>query len=153
MPASKPQQCNKGCGQMLYFDRTDPLGMSQSGKPVPLEWDDGPSGNPHNCPKSDYNQQRRGGPNMTTVQQPTRPTNTESSAADAMTTQEKQMFIANQLDALGKIELIISRLEALQQLAYGTDKKVTKLLENEIGNPLDDDGDSQRENPEREDNL
>lgn len=90
---------------------------------------------------------------MTTVQQPTRPTNTESSAADAMTTQEKQMFIANQLDALGKIELIISRLEALQQLAYGTDKKVTKLLENEIGNPLDDDGDSQRENPEREDNL
>lgn len=153
MPASKPQQCNKGCGQMLYFDRSDPLGMSQSGKPVPLEWDDGPSGNPHNCPKSDYNQQRRGGPNMTTVQQPMSANTESSAAADAMTTQEKQMFIANQLDALGKIELIISRLEALQQLAYGTDKKVTKLLENEIDNPLDDDGDSQRENPEREDNL
>lgn len=153
MPASKPQQCNKGCGQMLYFDRTDPLGMSQSGKPVPLEWDDGPSGNPHNCPKSDYNQQRRGsGPNMTTVQQP-RTTTTIESSADPMTTQEKQLFIANQLDALGKIELMLSRLEALQRLAFGTDKKVTKLLENEIGNPLDDDGDSQRENPEREDNL
>lgn len=148
MPASKPQQCNKGCGQMLYFDRTDPLGMSQSGKPVPLEWDDGPSGNPHNCPKSDYNQQRRGGPNMTTVQQPRATTTTIESSADPMTTQEKQLFIANQLDALGKIELMLSRLEALQKVVFGTDKKVTKLLENEIGNPLDDDGDSLRESNE-----
>lgn len=139
---------------MLYFDRNDPLGTSQSGKPVPLEWDNGPSGNPHNCPNNPYNQQRKAGsgPEMTTVQQPRAATTTIESSADPMTTQEKQMFIANQLDALGKIELMLSRLEALQRIVYGTDKKVTKLLENEIGNPLDDDGDFQRENPEAEDN-
>ena len=85
---------------------------------------------------------------MTTVQQPRATTTTIESSADPMTTQEKQLFIANQLDALGKIELMLSRLEALQKVVFGTDKKVTKLLENEIGNPLDDDGDSLRESNE-----
>jgi len=45
--------CRNGCGVQIKFD---PYRKSQSGKMIPLE---AHSGEPHQCPKSQYNQQKQ----------------------------------------------------------------------------------------------
>jgi hypothetical protein len=39
-------QCNKGCGQEIYFDANDVNGRTESGKWIPL---DRQTGEPHRC--------------------------------------------------------------------------------------------------------
>jgi hypothetical protein len=130
---------------MLYFDRNDPLGLSQSGKPVPLEWEDGPSGNPHNCPNNPYNQGR----NQPSTPRPT--TQTARATVETVPTVAEKMDRSNILEILGKVEAIMARVDSMGQMIYNLDKKVTQILQR--NDPLNDDGDSLRENPEAEDNA
>lgn len=131
----KPLECNRGCGQMVYFDRQSENGYSKNGKMVPLQWDEkeGPTDTGHQCPNSDYNR-NRGGPGTSTTTQ-----------SREVTPSGMEMVLGNTLDILGKVESLTQKTDAQGRLIYeilNVIKKQTNL------DPLNNDGDSQRENPE-----
>lgn len=60
-PRTDPEKCRRGCGMMVYLDFVRPEGKTESGKYRPLVYYPDTnefSGQPHDCPKSEYNQKK-----------------------------------------------------------------------------------------------
>jgi hypothetical protein len=135
----KPVDCNRGCGQLVYFDRTSENGWSQTGKMVPLQWSEekGPTDEGHQCPNSDYNKRRMGGQQTTAVgggrREPPVPSGTE-------------MILGNTLDILSKIELVLQRVEAQAQLTYSIRRDMDKLIKAQLGESGSLEGTSETDN-------
>ena len=147
--ARKPLMCRNGCGTAIWFDwerKFDDLGYTQnSDKPnIPLEVDDKTGEHlpkKHQCPNSEYNKKQRGEETSTTTATTAR-TNTVESAA-------LQSILGNTLDIMGRVEAINEKLdELIPRFNQLVDMYQHSLAPAE--NPLDDDGDSSRENPEDE---
>lgn len=121
----------RNCGEVIHFD---PKRKSQSGKFIPLEED----GEPHQCPESDYAKKQRTGDSSSSTTAGTTTIKTESVESVAL-----KGVLGNTLDIIARVERLETRIDELS----GFIKKLTDHL---VSNPLDDDGDSERENPERE---
>lgn len=125
-----PLYCRNQCGQQIWFDwekEFDTLGYTpNSDKPnIPLEVGEDGKHLPkkHQCPNSDYAQKKNGGAKMGNVQ--------------------IEAVLGNTMDIIARIEKLEIKYDEMAANFH-------KLVEHLIHNPLDDDGDSMRENPEPE---
>lgn len=148
MAKEKTPQCNKGCGQRVWFDwsaKAGEPGRSDFGKMRALQVSEAGEmlNQIHECPNSTYG--KRGGGNGQQTKAPTLDTTTI------------ETLLGNSYDhsaRLEKMETTVNMIGTLdQQLSGKIDKlqhdfdQLSKYL---VRNPLDDDGDSNRENPEPE---
>lgn len=121
-PKFRPVECNRGCGQQVYFDRQSENGWSSSGKMVPLQWDEdkGPTDTGHQCPNSDYNRSRKGGGGSGSQQ-------TTTGAREEKVPSGMEMVLGNTLDILGKVEMIVQRVEAMGKQLYSLQKDIDAI--------------------------
>jgi hypothetical protein len=141
MAKRAPLICRNGCGQTIWFDwerKFDDLGYTNnSSKPnIPLEVSETGEHLPkkHQCPNSEYAKKQQSGSATETVKD------------NSVTTAALQGVLGNTLD-------IISRLDKLEHKFDELTPRFNQLVDMvtaQQGNPLDDDGDSNRENPENE---
>jgi hypothetical protein len=155
MVREKTPPCNNGCGQRIWFDWNaqagDP-GRSERGKMRPLQVsEDGALLNQiHDCPNSTYNKDKgisdSGNRNTTSST-----TTTVSTAALAIGI---EAIGANTNVIAAGLSKLQTEVDELSRMVYRTNeellKRLDKILMHLMGNPLDDDGDSQRENQEPE---
>ena len=138
--ARKPLMCRNECGTAIWFDwerKFDDLGYTpNSDKPnIPLEVDTKTGEHlpkKHQCPNSEYNRKQRG----EDVSVPAKP-NVEGAALQAI--------LGNTLDMMGMIEKINEKLDDLIPRFNQLVDSYHALLRQQTGDPLDDDGDSSRE--------
>ena len=134
--------CRNECGTAIWFDwehKYDDLGYtSNSTKPnIPLEVAEDGEHLPkkHQCPNSEYAKKQ---------QVSTSSTNGESKAT--ITNVALQGVLGNTLDIISRLDKIEHRFD---ELIPRFNQLVDTVAANQ-GNPLDDDGDSNRESPEDE---
>lgn len=164
MSRSKTPPCSRGCGQKVWFDwsaKAGEPGRSDFGKLRPLQVsEEGECINEiHDCPNSDYNrkqQPQRQAPSTTTV------SNIGGGNMEAV--------LGNTMDIVARVEKLDTTMNMIGTLDQQLSTKIDKLQQdideliprfNQLvdmvtanqGNPLDDDGDSLRDNPEAEDNT
>jgi hypothetical protein len=159
MSREKTPPCSRGCGQRVWFNwsaKAGEPGRSDFGKLRPLQVsEEGEMLNEtHDCPNSDYNKKQQ------SRQVPT----SSASTTTAYSAGNMEAVLGNTMDAIARIEKLDHTVNMIgtldQQLSGKIDRlqhdldelipRFNQLVEHIIHNPLDDDGDSQRENPEPE---
>jgi hypothetical protein len=136
MSREKTPLCRNECGQRVWFNwsaKAGEPGRSDFGKLRPLQVsEEGECLNEtHDCPNSDYNRKQQ------SRQVPT------SSTSTTTTYSGMEAVLGNTLDIIARIEKIDHQLALISRLLFQLSNKLN-------ANPLDDDGDSNRENPEPE---
>jgi len=136
MSKQPPLICRNGCGQQLWFDwerKFDDLGYTQnSEKPnIPLEVAEDGEHLPrkHQCPNSEYAKKQQEGKEADRGGSYRNDTTKENLSTVAL-----QGILGNTLDLLAKLDKLQNSFD--------------ELVKEQKGNPLDDDGDSSRENDE-----
>lgn len=158
MAREKTPPCSRGCGQRVWFDwgaKAGEPGRSDFGKLRPLQVsEDGEQLNEiHDCPNSDWNKKQ---------QSRQVPTTTTTAATTAYSAGNMEAVLGNTMDAIARIEKLDNTMNMIGTLDQQLSQKINKLQHdideliprfNQLvdmvtanrGNPLDDDGDSQRE--------
>lgn len=149
MAKEKTPLCNKECGQRVHFNfgaKAGEPGRSDFGKLRALQVSEtGELLNEiHECPKSTYGK-RSGG-------------NGQVTKAPAVDTTTIETLLGNSYDQSARLEKIETQLQKtetqaqlISRLVFEVSNKIDQLIgQRHItnNNPLDDDGDSIRENPE-----
>lgn len=146
MAREKTPPCNKGCGQRVWFNwsaKAGEPGRSDFGKLRALQVSEEGQmlDEIHECPNSTYGK-RSGGDGQQTKQAP--------AAVDTTTI---ETLLGNSYDHSARLEKIETQVQLISRLVFEVSNKIDRLAGQKHitnNNPLDDDGDSIRENPERE---
>lgn len=137
----------RGCGRPIKFDNAV---KSASGKAIPLEM----NGDKHNCPANPYNQQRQTGSGGGQGTDSYKSTATVS--ATGLTKQDIEPLLGYEIDNNAVLRQMNEQLSEYDRKLDVIKAQVARLINqaypNEQISPLDDDGDSSREEgdyPER----
>lgn len=123
-PRTDPTKCRNGCGMMIYLDFVHPEGKTESGKYRPLVYyEDGNnfSGEPHDCPKSEYNQKRaQGQQQQQQQQQQTQSTSTKPRPTAESQQTELYKYLGDVVTAISqKLDYMNDRIDEIQRMVRG----------------------------------
>ena len=158
MAREKTPECNRGCGQRVWFDwnaKAGDPGRSDFGKLRALQVsEEGQMLNEiHDCPNSTYGKQ--------SAQSGSGGTTTRTTGAAAVSSGNVEAVLGNTMDIIARIEKLetqigqsLTQIALVSRLLFQISEKIDRFRGQQHINdthPLDDDGDSQREDPQPDD--